>query len=114
METVMSFNTQPPEGGWIAMFVIKKIPNASFNTQPPEGGWPLCWWMPCTLPKFQHTAARRRLAFVRKHLLDKIKFQHTAARRRLASEYFVPLAVIRFNTQPPEGGWKTTGLLCSS
>ena len=33
-----SFNTQPPEGGWIllkTLFLIWK----SFNTQPPEGGW---------------------------------------------------------------------------
>ena len=35
---------------------------ASFNTQPPEGGW----YYPChvggLIVKFQHTAARRRLA----------------------------------------------------
>ena len=78
-----SFNTQPPEGGW-------------FKSRPPlldRGG-------------FQHTAARRRLAFgnqggihkdcVSTHSRPKAagaieriyyqplpKFQHTAARRRL-------------------------------
>ena len=34
----MSFNTQPPEGGWEG--AGEKEGNAEcFNTQPPEGGW---------------------------------------------------------------------------
>ena len=33
-----SFNTQPPEGGWVATNgALKWIKR--FNTQPPEGGW---------------------------------------------------------------------------
>ena len=32
------FNTQPPEGGWLAT-VIVAVFNSRFNTQPPEGGW---------------------------------------------------------------------------
>ena len=35
----LSFNTQPPEGGW-AYIVIGGILDTGFNTQPPEGGWP--------------------------------------------------------------------------
>ena len=32
------FNTQPPEGGWVAEWKYRAaLP--SFNTQPPEGGW---------------------------------------------------------------------------
>ena len=34
----ISFNTQPPEGGWlflIGLFLFQ----CCFNTQPPEGGW---------------------------------------------------------------------------
>ena len=35
----MSFQPQPPEGGWIVC-LTRIIHNAfSFNTQPPEGGW---------------------------------------------------------------------------
>ena len=59
-----------------------------FNTQPPEGGWlsaRICRWL-CT--RFQHTAARRRLAI--------------QARRCHQNER-------RFNTQPPEGGWLRAG-----
>ena len=58
----MSFNTQPPEGGWVHAFegdrpestvsthsrlkaagywMIQAVPEiCGFNTQPPEGGWP--------------------------------------------------------------------------
>ena len=39
-----SFNTQPPEGGWlINLFDCR--PLRSFNTQPPEGGWKFTGWM---------------------------------------------------------------------
>ena len=33
-----SFNTQPPEGGWITKDYSYRL-FVSFNTQPPEGGW---------------------------------------------------------------------------
>ena len=33
-----SFNTQPPEGGWVQNRVFRGL-YPSFNTQPPEGGW---------------------------------------------------------------------------
>ena len=35
-----SFNTQPPEGGWLPP-VFHNRQSPSFNTQPPEGGWRL-------------------------------------------------------------------------
>ena len=35
---IISFNTQPPEGGWQP--AMKKTNTVTgFNTQPPEGGW---------------------------------------------------------------------------
>ena len=34
----LSFNTQPPEGGWCDYFQ-RAIHCWCFNTQPPEGGW---------------------------------------------------------------------------
>ena len=55
------FNTQPPEGGWIQ----KSRTSANltcFNTQPPEGGWKRSLIRASTFSRFQHTAARRRLA----------------------------------------------------
>ena len=33
-----SFNTQPPEGGWACAACVAFV-DRSFNTQPPEGGW---------------------------------------------------------------------------
>ena len=97
------FNTQPPEGGWPPPFTLLR-PLVSFNTQPPEGGWHIGSSRKAT--KFQHTAARRRLAGA------------TAGVRRFGgvSTHSRPKAagggvlICRrcwegFNTQPPEGGW---------
>ena len=78
---------------------------------------------------FQHTAARRRLASSTPTMVQAMMFQHTAARRRLdhifssafkqvlvsthsrpkaagIKHFFDSDAAKRFNTQPPEGGWK--------
>ena len=55
-----SFNTQPPEGGWLRPFLIR-LSNVRFNTQPPEGGWTCQRWVMSMSTSFQHTAARRRL-----------------------------------------------------
>ena len=54
-----------------------------FNTQPPEGGW--------------HRVMRE--------FMTRLKFQHTAARRRLAGRAINMMLQLGFNTQPPEGGW---------
>ena len=35
---MVSFNTQPPEGGWV-LLSARSNQALSFNTQPPEGGW---------------------------------------------------------------------------
>ena len=100
----------------------------SFNTQPPEGGWLPAFVMLRTSCGFQHTAARRRLGCAACCSSLYGLFQHTAARRRLAGNPalrllifgvsthsrpkaagFVKLLVQHlersFNTQPPEGGW---------
>ena len=55
-----------------------------FNTQPPEGGWVVQAVVVAVKIRFQHTAARRRLARFRRPAEKKEEFQHTAARRRLA------------------------------
>ena len=36
----MSFNTQPPKGGWVSNVLSVRC-LSSFNTQPPKGGWRL-------------------------------------------------------------------------
>ena len=77
-----------------------------FNTQPPEGGWRLKSPSRTGRPKFQHTAARRRLATISRACAPKVWFQHTAARRRLGPLFSRLFDRFGFNTQPPEGGWK--------
>ena len=120
------FNTQPPEGGWVQVCRLM-VQSNGFNTQPPEGGW--YRWLAHTMMsvRFQHTAARRRLGLfdfigcvdngfqhtaARRRLVKDLKcrsfglsFQHTAARRRLAQSTQTNPHRMRFNTQPPEGGW---------
>ena len=123
----ISFNTQPPEGGWSFLSCSEGL-YPCFNTQPPEGGWNCPHLLSGIHKRFQHTAARRRLAVRGFPVLDLLLFQHTAARRRLAVVPFLTLQgclfqhtaarrrlVVRcvcrqifrrsFNTQPPEGGW---------
>ena len=54
------FNSQPPEGGWLG-FLLQFFDVHSFNSQPPEGGWMFSFAPISSAPKFQLTAARRRL-----------------------------------------------------
>ena len=56
----ISFNTQPPEGGWQQIYTNRRL-FYRFNTQPPEGGWEVSELGNITRCLFQHTAARRRL-----------------------------------------------------
>ena len=57
--------------------------------------------------EFQHTAARRRLGAYRCTGRRRWGFQHTAARRRLEIKVSVIHWFACFNTQPPEGGWRS-------
>ena len=104
-----------------------KHPTWCFNTQPPEGGWVAAWVSLPFLFLFQHTAARRRLGFLRlRRRLPPPVSTHSrpkaaawAVRRwwyswRVSTHSRPKAAAItlavamrwicRFNTQPPEGG----------
>ena len=78
----ISFNTQPPEGGWLAPELMKKWLK-SFNTQPPEGGWVDV--SNETLAKLDVSTLSRPKAAGTLHYLYNLfaEFQHSAARRRL-------------------------------
>ena len=126
-KSYVSTHSRPKAAGWQA--TTPKRTRPSFNTQPPEGGWFISFLTFVALKTFQHTAARRRLAWSRRgdaclwyvstHSRPKAAgyyscgifyfrdgFQHTAARRRLDTDYIPALhTTISFNTQPPEGGW---------
>ena len=39
LKSYIRFNSQPPEGGWTICLVLE-APFKCFNSQPPEGGWP--------------------------------------------------------------------------
>ena len=78
-----SFNTQPPEGGWVAAWT-RELASFSFNTQPPEGGWGLPF-NPYKTQTAVSTHSRPKAAGRGKSspCMRKRQFQHTAARRRL-------------------------------
>ena len=99
------FNTQPPEGGWRVVELTAENTDVSTHSRPKAAG---CVQRVCRdfIAVFQHTAARRRLAYEFLHTLSAPKFQHTAARRRLDQTVaLLQFQSRRFNTQPPEGGW---------
>ena len=79
---VVSFNTQPPEGGCQEREAVIEQ-QQRFNTQPPEGGCIFDWEQEPDGKEFQHTAARRRLLGNGDETSGDGWFQHTAARRRL-------------------------------
>ena len=100
-----SFNTQPPEGGWVPS--VPKLPDlCRFNTQPPEGGWPAKDFVEDYVREFQHTAARRRLAAYSMPALSNSSVS-THSRPKAAGMTVIIATTLcgSFNTQPPEGGW---------
>ena len=102
---VNSFNTQPPEGGWISN-TMSVYTSACFNTQPPEGGWFFTASMRLAFSWFQHAAARRRLGMPDMAMPTSVAVS-TRSRPKAAGKYGTVLATLvsGFNTQPPEGGW---------
>ena len=82
------------------------MPLLSFNTQPPEGGWEIENENRNAFTKFQHTAARRRLVLdCNTGCCDTPVSTHS----RPKAAGLLPVLDLSvnpcFNTQPPEGGW---------
>ena len=69
---------------------------AGFNSQPPEGGWMLIYIKHGWHSPFQLTAARRRLEYIAVIVFHILKFQLTAARRRLDSSNTATAVDLRF------------------
>ena len=82
----LGFNTQPPEGGWINPSIQQRLLR-SFNTQPPEGGWEDGVVVFGEDYKFQHTAARRRLASLLSRRISPITVS-THSRPKAAGQLF--------------------------
>ena len=79
--SVVSTHSRPKAAGFL-LLLVNKVTD-SFNTQPPEGGWLIYHSVSDAMSMFQHTAARRRLEKERLKKALEDEFQHTAARRRL-------------------------------
>ena len=83
---------------------LHAVPVLSFNTQPPEGGW-----LPTRLHQvqrwFQHTAARRRLAWFGANHAVIMRFNTQPPEGGWINNIPICHLISSFNTQPPEGGW---------
>ena len=102
---IQCFNTQPPEGGWVCCF-IRCSCKCSFNTQPPEGGW-VCPTSPVSDGyRFQHTAARRRLAEVRPYY-ERLVSVSTHSRPKAAGHWgthVLQLPTVSTHSRPKAAG----------
>ena len=78
----ISFNTQPPEGGWLSAGSLP-CSQTGFNTQPPEGGWAV-------------TGKKSDII---------IGFNTQPPEGGWSVPSSSLSADFGFNTQPPEGGW---------
>ena len=86
-KSLFSFNTQPPEGGWVRGNGTQRI-SGGFNTQPPEGGW--VSWFVFKRQIVVSTHSRPKAAGIDgTDEAIQSEFQHTAARRRLESPVHV-------------------------
>ena len=101
-----SFNTQPPEGGWIRNPESGGA-NKRFNTQPPEGGW-ADGIRVVVVDVLVSTHSRLKAAGL--NIAGVCNYNPVSTHSRLkaaGAEYAITCkATIGFNTQPPEGGWK--------
>ena len=100
------FNTQPPEGGWVAKGWLQKMREVSTHSRPKAAGFAHVF---CNrIKQFQHTAARRRLQ-CQTATFENVQAVSTHSRPKaagLAAETPRP-PICSFNTQPPEGGCKS-------
>ena len=103
----MSFNTQPPEGGWIRI-LTSLLHGRGFNTQPPEGGW-YQRGLSLIRPSVSTHSRPKAAGYNGNGKNRLVLFQHTAARRRLVYLMYSFQYKNCFNTQPPEGGWLLIG-----
>ena len=76
----------------------------SFNTQPPEGGCSGIEVLSGGHPKFQHTAARRRLRLPKGYAENPCCFNTQPPEGGCSTLFGCDSIYYCFNTQPPEGG----------
>ena len=102
---ILSFNTQPPEGGCCIYRQSGHRVSSGFNTQPPEGGCFGSRRQPRLRKRFQHTATRRWLPSGCTALrVKKSVSTHSHPKVAATTTPSFPGSIRGFNTQPPEGG----------
>ena len=103
---LQSFNTQPPEGGWLFWSDLGAgWDDVSTHSRPKAAG-SISGQRNVSERAFQHTAARRRLGTIWRNV-GKVIDVSTHSRPKAAGQAKAAAfkSISGFNTQPPEGGW---------
>ena len=74
----MSFNTQPPKGGWVTT-TPRDNSEKGFNTQPPKGGWSQITGAASSYASFNTQPPKGGWLGSYSSIARKLGFQHTAA-----------------------------------
>ena len=106
LATHSCFNTQPPEGGWAPFHRTRPRPSR-FNTQPPEGGWPIPRLRRQERRVSTHSRPKAAGSLVLHVLLVQAVSTHSRPKAAGIGYGLRLIHVHGFNTQPPEGGWSS-------
>ena len=100
-----SFNTQPPEGGWVAQTLqATMIAEVSTHSRPKAAGHSRGrggWFVPVSTHSRPKAAGRRQ----RCGGLSALVSTHSRPKAAGSTSFIRLCDFISFNTQPPEGGW---------
>ena len=109
--TPVSTHSRPKAAGDKKAFGVYKSAEVSTHSRPKAAGY---LYLRYTITvEFQHTAARRRLEAVGRHLpLLEQRFNTQPPEGGWAFATMTVFAAVCFNTQPPEGGWAVNRLFC--
>ena len=100
----VSTHSRPKAAGRRCRAMLPAV--ARFNSQPPEGGWLAMSTFKDYIVQFQLTAARRRL--VRRAWNGRMlftRFNSQPPEGGWINQHANCIGHVSFNSQPPEGGW---------
>ena len=102
----LCFNTQPPEGGWASKPCKSQSDLVSTHSRPKAAGTAQARLRGVFVVS---THSRPKAAGHLQRQIKAVKKVSTHSRPKAAGIQAVqrPLRHVRFNTQPPEGGWET-------
>ena len=106
----LCFNTQPPEGGG-AQIRSSQSCHGCFNTQPPEGGCIKCFWVNVIFVVVStHSRPKAAAKILTAMAEDRLVSTHSRPKAAAPNARLYVALGLCFNTQPPEGGCSSSVL----